>query len=314
MVQLNIEQSLMRGALGPAYDASSCTYQVKATASGLKRKRDTQDKTKESEESDVIFMDPDHKRKQSIMSAMSLYTEDELAGIDLIVADDFWFGDPPAMTIDAEAVAFQWLQKRRVTYAQLMQLLDLLPAAPCTRHISEHLDHRDTQKAIHFGAFVHGPMTGIRVTTRRYPWVCRLLNCIVHSLTEDNIHSNVFLSLNVPMGIHSDANNMAGIQNTLIPLSRFDGGQLYVCDPAGDHRLEHGGLIGNIIPITLPFSRFNPHKKHLILPWAGNRLVLGTYHIRNADMLSGSSREFLTHLGFNISCEGVATEDPYMTA
>ena len=70
MVQLNIEQSLMRGALGSAYDASSCTNQAKDTAPGLKRKRDTQDETKESEESDVFFMDPDHKRKQSIMSAM----------------------------------------------------------------------------------------------------------------------------------------------------------------------------------------------------------------------------------------------------
>ena len=38
------------------------------------------------------------------------------------------------MTIDAEAVAFQWLQKRRVTYAQLMQLLDLLPATCSAVH------------------------------------------------------------------------------------------------------------------------------------------------------------------------------------
>ena len=41
MVQLNIEQSLMRGALGSACTASSCTNQAKAAASGLKRKRDT---------------------------------------------------------------------------------------------------------------------------------------------------------------------------------------------------------------------------------------------------------------------------------
>ena len=58
--------------------------------------------------------------------------------------------------------------------------------------------------------------------------------------------SNVFLSLNVPMGLHADMNNMAGIATTLIPLSRFDGGQLYVCDPEGDHKLETGGLKGNI--------------------------------------------------------------------
>ena len=176
------------------------------------------------------------------------------------------------MTIDAEAVAFRWLQQRRVTYAQLMQMLDLLPASPTTRHISEHIDNRAPQKGHSFRSIC--PWTfdgGIRVTTRRYPWVCRLLNCIVNTLAADNLHTNVFLSLNVPMGLQADINNMAGIANTLIPLSRFEGGQLYVCDPEGDHKLEAGGMKGNVVPITLPFSRFNPHRKHLVLPWAGTR-------------------------------------------
>ena len=253
-----------------ASTSSAALDSATPVAQGQKWKCAIREETKESEEPcGYIRIDLGQGRQKSIISAMSLYTEEESADIDLLVGGDIESHDPPIMTIDAEAVAFQWLQQHRVTYAQLMQMLDLLPASPTTRHISEHIDNRAPQKAIHFGAFVHGPLTGIRVTTPRYPWVCRLLNCIVNTLAADTLHTNVFLSLNVPMGLHADINNMAGIANTLIPLSRFEGGQLYVCDPEGGHKLEAGGMKGNVVPITLPFSRFNPHRKHLVLPWRG---------------------------------------------
>ena len=250
----------MRGALCTASTSSAALDSATPVAQGQKRKCAIREETKESEEPcGYIRIGPGPRT-----------SEEESADIDLLVGGDIESHDPPIMTIDAEAVAFQWLQQHRVTYAQLMQMLDLLPASPTTRHISEHIDNRAPQKAIHFGAFVHGPLTGIRVTTPRYPWVCRLLNCIVNTLAADNLHTNVFLSLNVPMGLHADINNMAGIANTLIPLSRFEGGQLYVCDPEGGHKLEAGGMKGNVVPITLPFSRFNPHRKHLVLPWVAS--------------------------------------------
>ena len=83
-------------------------------------------------------------------------------------------------------------------------------------------------------------------------------------------------------GPHSDSHNHPEEQNLLIPLSCFEGGHLLVKFPTGNYRLDKEGLRGSVQPVTLPFLKFDADNRHLILPRSRRRLILGTYHIKEA--------------------------------
>ena len=99
------------------------------------------------------------------------------------------------------------------------------------------------------------------------------------------------------MGLHADSNN-ADTPNLLIPLSHFEGGHLFVEDGNGNYMLDQQGPTGYVHLVTLPFLTFDAAKRHLVLPWAGRRLILGAYHIRDADRLPHHFQQGLRGLGF----------------
>ena len=53
-------------------------------------------------------------------------------------------------------------------------------------------------------------------------------------------------------------------------------------------------------PITLPFLAFDAHRRHSILAWSGCRMILGTFHIREADRLPARTRTLLRNLGYSL--------------
>ena len=56
-----------------------------------------------------------------------------------------------------------------VSFEQLNDLLDMLPTTTACRHESMALPMREDRKSITFGAYVHGPLAGLRPSTKRYP-------------------------------------------------------------------------------------------------------------------------------------------------
>ena len=69
----------------------------------------------------------------------------------------------------------------------------------------------------------------------------------------------------------------------------------------GDVSLDvQNSIRGHVHPITLPFLSFDAHKRHSILPWSGCRMILGTFHIRDAARLPVRSRNLLRALGYSL--------------
>ena len=112
--------------------------------------------------------------------------------------------------------------------------------------------------------------------------------------------STTFLTLNVPIGPHKDPHNHAAVENTLIPLALFSGGEVFEEDNEGTHQLERSGLNGNIKSITMPFTSLRARRWHLLLPWMGDRFVLGSFHIRDMWRLQVDAEQHLKDMGMQL--------------
>ena len=135
--------------------------------------------------------------------------------------------------------------------------------------------------------------------------VSRLLNAVVYTLCGVHSHSTLFLARNRAMGLHSDRHNHKSVRNVLIPLSVFAGGQLFVESEEGDVSLDvQSNIRGHVHPITLPYLAFDAQKRHSILPWSGCRMILGTFHIRDADRLPLGTRNLLRALSYPLHKDG----------
>ncbi|CAE7826211.1 unnamed protein product [Symbiodinium sp. CCMP2592] len=182
-----------------------------------------------------------------------------------------------------EQAAADYLHRRWVTFEQLDALLDTMPTTSACRNASVALpqsaDQRiDTNASVSDGDV--SPQHG----------------CAHHGRTPST-HDSIPGTKYMASGLHTD-NNQQGVNNILIPLSNFEGGHLFVEDNAGDYLLDSDGPRGQVLPVTLPYLSFDASRRHLVLPWTGRRLILGTYHIRDADKLSAHSALYLKYSGF----------------
>ncbi|CAE7835805.1 GALNT6, partial [Symbiodinium necroappetens] len=121
-----------------------------------------------------------------------------------------------------------------------------MPKSSDTRHPSPLEPVMQDQKTMFFGAYAQGPLAGLRSQTRRYPMVIRLLNTVIHTLCGPITRSTLFLSRNRAIGLHTDPNNHRDVPNYLIPLSNFEGGQLFIESQHGDYSLEEDGMRGYV--------------------------------------------------------------------
>ena len=247
----------------------------------------------------------------TVESALSLYVEDELnPGITL---NKRFCSTWPAQstTCQAEFIAQRCIQQGRISYAQLRQIMVLLPIQQATRNISE--SHSGPTVPCYFcvGAYIFSSQAGVQTLTRRYEWVTRLLCCLLRSLCTDPVFSTVFLSYNVASKPHVDCHNHQAVPNYLVPLSRWEGGELWVSHSRGSTQLEPAGPCGEVMPISLPYTAFSARRIHAVLPWEGDRFLLGAYHIRDDWRLREESSEYLTQQGFRLSHLLPAESDPY---
>ena len=240
---------------------------------------------------------PDSTHDERVIAVLSQPIEEDAAGIDFV---------PPRNVYDIcpvnspDALACSWLMSGRVTFKQLRRLFDFLPTIITRRHQAPHITTTTEARAIHFGAWVHGGNIGLTTSCAPFPNVVKLLCRILHTLHPQGYYSTVFLAMNVPSGVHSDPHNHSEVENILVPLSKFTGGELFVADKHGSFKLDSEGLTGSITPITLPYTSFWARRKHAVLPWQGDRFLLGSYQVRNSEWLKASDKRRLEELGMKL--------------
>ena len=84
-------------------------------------------------------------------------------------------------------------------------------------------------------------VTAVHVNTRSLVWTTRLLCTIVRTLCLACSSARSSLNLNVPSGVHVDARNHALIDNALVPLSLWQGSELWHECLDGDVLLQQDG-------------------------------------------------------------------------
>ena len=129
-----------------------------------------------------------------------------------------------------------------------------------------------------FGAYTHGGCHGITRPTYRRPQLVRLLNRYVSQVAPRAEYSALAVSTGVQLDWHRDCHNLLDSINWVIPLGRFQGGEIRVLlegqsqDEADLH--EHSGFRLDVAqgPVS-----FNARRRHCVLPFTGDRVVLVGY-------------------------------------
>ena len=246
----------------------------------------------------------------TILSSLSLHSDEVHKGLAIKDFSVPEWRDTPIVT-EADSFAKLCLDTLWVPYDDMLPLTRLLPMVSASRVVSEVVSGPSAPRTICFGAYIFGNQAGMHNTTP-HTWVVRLLCSIVRSVCEDALFTNVFLSLNIPSAPHRDSNNHNDIDNVLIPLSTWTGGELWVSSPRGNTLLEPGSEPGHIHDILPPCLQFNAKRLHAVLPWMGVRFLWGAFHIRDDWRLTPEDASFLECQGFRLSSRTRAAKDPYM--
>ncbi|OLP75136.1 Retrovirus-related Pol polyprotein from transposon TNT 1-94 [Symbiodinium microadriaticum] len=151
-----------------------------------------------------------------------------------------------------------------------------------------------------YGMFRHGGRLGITKATVERPWFVKVLNRMFKDRAPDAEYAAVFVSVNNEREIHIDRNNALGTVNYILPLCMpRRGGELWL-------ELRHGDTVsGKILELATREGRarygcayslqegvvftFDPHRRHAILPWKGERIAVVGYtpgllsHAQRAD-------------------------------
>ena len=93
---------------------------------------------------------------------------------------------------------------------------------------------------------------------------------------------------------------MPGVWNTLIPITIFCGGEVFVQDGRGQDRLLPYEVTGTKIPVVAPFVSVDGSLPHATCGWRGNRVVVVAYHARDPERWPPSCVDLLTGFGFQI--------------
>ncbi|CAE7207787.1 unnamed protein product [Symbiodinium sp. CCMP2592] len=165
-----------------------------------------------------------------------------------------------------------------------------------------------------YGMFRHGGRIGVTKSTVERPWFARLLNRVMLDRAPDAEFAAIFVSMNNEREVHVDRNNALGAMNHLLPISvPRRGGELWM-------ELRDGDVVsGKVIELVSGEGRarygcafplqegrvfsFDPHRRHAVLPWKGERIVIVGYTPALLASVQRLDRELLWALSFPLPLE-----------
>ncbi|CAE7486493.1 GIP [Symbiodinium sp. CCMP2592] len=190
----------------------------------------------------------------------------------------------------AEAVMEHWSQEEAESIVR-----ELAAALPSTDNV--------------YGMFRFGGKTGVTRATMERPWFTKLLLKLLLDKAPDAEFAAMFVSVRNDREVHIDRNNAMGTLNYLLPIVMPKrGGDIW-------QELREGDVVqGKVVELDAPDGKkrfgctyplqegrvfqLNPHRRHAVLPWTGERLVIVGYTPGMLRNLTASDRERLWSLGF----------------
>ena len=155
------------------------------------------------------------------------------------------------------------------------------------------------------GAYVRGGVAGIRNNMEKFPYTTKFLVAAAKSYVGATSFSAVGISRNTELGVHKDSHNYAASSNTVVPLTSFSGGGLWIQeeDVPEEKAIKKSTPSGKDVKGYIQELRegvavsFSPRCWHEVQPWEGERIVLLTYTPR-ATKLGEEHIKLLEDYGF----------------
>ena len=150
------------------------------------------------------------------------------------------------------------------------------------------------------GAYAKGPLRGLRKHTSAFPACTRLLCQLVLRVFPDADFSAVAIFKNLRTSLNVDINNEVNSCNYLIPVTNFEGGEVWQQGP-GTHVVQDElgyNLTGSLLRVADGPCVLNPRVTHCTLPWTGDRVLVVAFKPAHASDLSLAFRKQLIGLGF----------------
>ena len=121
------------------------------------------------------------------------------------------------------------------------------------------------------GAYVRGPMRGLQNNTLRRELVVLALVSLIRSMAPGHKFSSFTVLQNVTSKLHRDQRNLQGSSNLVLPLTNFEGGELWVqCSGGASSMAGHSGHVLPLLQDGVPTPQFfDPRVLHATLPWSG---------------------------------------------
>ncbi|CAE7037204.1 unnamed protein product [Symbiodinium sp. CCMP2592] len=150
------------------------------------------------------------------------------------------------------------------------------------------------------GAYAKGPLKGVRKHTSVFPACTRLLCQLVLQTFPNADFTSVAIYKNLQTALHVDVNNEMGSQNYLIPITAFQGGEVWQKGPGNDIVQDELGfsLSGSLVRVADGPCTLNPRETHCTMPWTGDRVLLVAFKPNHAASLSSEYRQRLLEAGF----------------
>ena len=159
------------------------------------------------------------------------------------------------------------------------------------------------------GAYVHGGVHGCRQHLRQFPVTSAFLAKVFRSCLPDVPFTTLCLSKDVRTSLHLDANNALGFLNGVIRASPFvDGGIWVECSSGSTPCPEDPSRLGKVLNFSSGAIVFDPHQKHLTMPWTrGPRVVLIGFVVKAPEAMPQDVVRELDIAGFHVPAHDTAT-------
>ena len=202
----------------------------------------------------------------------------------------------------AEAFAEKCLAQPHIEPEDILEFTKLLDSEKPARGTESQDEFSFT-----VGAFVHGGSYGLRKLSVQFPSTTKVLSAFIRQRCPDAVFTSTALLKNIQTKMHIDPNNSLPYLNTVVKISSFKGGDLWVCadqgaEPCPDEDFRH--LKGVKVPFEGSVIQFDSHLKHCTYPWTnGPRVVLVGFVVKGPELIPDSLTEDLLSLGFMLPPE-----------
>ncbi|CAE7406578.1 unnamed protein product [Symbiodinium sp. CCMP2592] len=164
-------------------------------------------------------------------------------------------------------------------------------------------------KSFYAGMYSHG-VVGLRASVRKFPDAIRSFAALIRVVCPSQLFTSLVILEDSRLEPHRDASN-ACCHNLIIPLTRFEGGELLLEDSVGAvRRVGQSQFRSRAISLDQGPIAFDARRLlHAVNPAKGRRVVLIAYCLKGVARLPESDLCALRELGFNLPSQEPAEAD-----